>query len=138
MTALDIEREVAATPDNGSGPSVLRFKFDADGSGQNTRIDYKLTDNMAGQTVKGSVVLQGRISADDVLDMAAGLQQGRLFDPNEAGVPDLSEKMPTSWTDAGETFHSIERISYTSQPAPGYLPTAEQFAGVFSDQGYDY
>lgn len=138
MTALDLDRDVAATPDNKGDPSGLRFEFNREGSGGNTRIDYKLSDHMAGQSVKASVVLEGRITEDDVRDLAEGLEYGRVFDPYRAGFPDLAEKMPSSWNDSGESFHAIERISFTSNPAPDYLPTTDQFLASIVEYSADY
>lgn len=133
MTALDFDRDVAATPDNNGGSPVMRFEFDAEGSGQNTRIEYKLVDHMAGHSAKASVVLEGRITRDDVLDLAENLDSGDIFNPYKAGFPDLSEKMPSSWKDSGGAVHVIQRISYTGNPAPDYLPTTDQFLASLID-----
>jgi hypothetical protein len=136
MTALELDRDVAATPDNNGGSPVLRFEFNAEGSGQNTRIEYKLVDHMAGHSAKASVVLEGRITREDVLDLAENLEFGDIFNPYKAGFPDLSEKMPSSWKDSGGAVHVVQRISYTNNPAPDYLPTTDQFLASVIDYSH--
>lgn len=136
MTTLEIDRDVAATkPDDKGDREKLRFEFNTETSGQNTRIDYKLVDHRAGLSAKASVVLEGRISADDVADLHEGLEGGRIFSTYKAGFPDLSEKMPASWNDSGEAVHVIERVAYTSHPAPDYLPSCDQFVASIVDYG---
>jgi hypothetical protein len=137
MTALELDRDVAATPDSSGGTPALKFEFDAEGSGQNTRIEYKLVDHMAGHSAKASVVLEGRITRHDVLDLAENLEFGDIFNPYKAGLPDLSEKMPTSWKDSGGSVHIIQRISYTGNPAPDYLPTTDQFLASLIDYSFE-
>ena len=104
----------------------------------NLYIDYKLVDNMAGHTVKSSVVLEGRITADDVQDLAESLEFGEILDPRKAGFPDLAEKMPSSWVENDGAVHVLTRISYTSNPAPDYLPTTDQFLASVVDYSLHY
>ncbi|NTF18176.1 hypothetical protein G6L37_07135 [Agrobacterium rubi] len=137
MTALDLDRDVAATPDNKAVPSGLSFEFNRDGSGNNTRFEYEIVDRMAGKTAKSSVVLEGRITLDDVQDLAENLECGCFLDVHKAGFPDLAEKMPSSWVDTGESMHILRRISFSSNPAPGYLPTTDQFLASVIDYQYD-
>jgi len=138
MTTPDLDRDVAATPDNKGAPSGLRFEFNRDGEGCNTRIDYKLVDHMAGHTVKSSVVLEGRIAEDDLRDLADSLESGVILDVSKAGFPDLAEKMPSSWTDSGGSMHVLTRVSYTSNPAPRYMPTTDQFLAAYADYAADF
>jgi hypothetical protein len=134
MTTLEIDRDVAAAkPDDKGDQEKLRFEFDAEGQGLNTRVEYKLVDNMAGHSAKSSVVLEGRITRDDVLDLAENLEFGSFISPYKSGFPDLSEKMPSSWKDSGGAIHVLQRISYTSNPAPDYLPTTDQFLASVID-----
>lgn len=138
MTTPDLDRDVAAATDNKGAPSDLGFEFSRDGEGCNTRIDYKLVDHMAGHTVKSSVVLDGRITDDDVRDLADSLDPGGILDVSKAGIPDLAEKMPSSWIDSGRSVHVLTRVSYTSNPAPKYLPTADQFLAAHVSYPIDY
>jgi hypothetical protein len=137
MTALELNRDVAATPDN-RGSVDLRFEFNAEASGKNTRFDYKLVDPVSGLHASASVVLEGRITNDDVQDLADNLESGNVITPYKAGFPDLSEKMPASWKDSGSAAHVIQRISYTDHPAPDYLPTTDQFLASVIDYSMSY
>lgn len=114
--------------------SPLPFGFDG-GEGVNTRIDYRLLDHTSNSSAKGSVVLAGRITKDDLFDLAESLESGVFFEPFRGGIPDLGEKMPRSWNGADTARHAIDRISFTNNSEAAYLPTADQFIAALSD-GY--
>jgi hypothetical protein len=135
MTAPEFDRDVACKSDNSGGSKSPRFEFHSECDGRNTRIDYKLVDHRAGHSVKSSVVLEGRITRDDILDLAENLDFGDIIDPYRAGFPDLSERMPSSWKDSGGAVHVVQRISYTNNPAPDYLPSTDQFLAAVIDYG---
>lgn len=115
-----------------------RFGFNGGSEGCNTRIDYRLVDHMSGTSAKGSVVLAGRLTKEDVADLRDTLENGCNFEPFRAGIPDLNEKMPASWKDSGTSFHAIDRIAFTDHAEADYLPSAEQFASALSDDYGQY
>jgi len=102
------------------------------GEGDNTRIHYVM---MSGgrKLGEGDCVIDGRLTAEDIETIRTFLAANGGFRPDEAGVPDLIERMPLSWTPAGDEVHTITKISYTnSRPTAGSLDAA-QFAYCFEE-----
>lgn len=112
----------------------LPFEYNAEGKGANTRIDYAFKD--ADYTVRESIVLEGRLTADDVAEISRSLKDGCFFIPRKLGLPDVLSRMPSTWEEEGEPFHFIERISYTPRPENEFAPSAEQFAALA--ENYDF
>jgi len=103
----------------------MPFEFNSTGAGANTRIDYALHDGA--HHARESIVLEGRLSEEDITEIIESLDDGNLFLPNKVGIPDLLSRMPGSWVEGDKDyFHTIERISFTNNPEGGYV-TAEQF-----------
>lgn len=105
----------------------LPFEF-SDGNGANTRIDYAFRDGDV--VVRESIVLEGRVSIDDVQGMAESLKEGCKFLPRKLGVPDLVSKMPSSWIETADPYHEIERISFTAREEDDFAPSSEQFVAM--------
>ncbi|MBY3155245.1 hypothetical protein HFO56_23260 [Rhizobium laguerreae] len=134
-------------------------RFDViDGEGENTRIHYVMSEEVVipartepgpdGTTVlieektllrklkEADIVLEGRISGEDVETIREYIANNRGFDPDKAGVPDLVELMPLSWVPSGNERHDIAKIGFTaSKPTPGSID-ADHFTTGF--QTYDY
>lgn len=139
--------------------STLPARFDViDGEGDNTRIHYVMSEEVViparsepgpnGTTIvheektvlkklrEADIVLEGRITAEDIETIREYLADSRGFDPDKAGVPDLVEQMPLSWNPSGNERHDIARIGFTaSKPTPGSAD-ADHFTTGF--QTYDY
>lgn len=112
--------------DNYMRSNDLPFEFNSTGAGANTRIDYALHDG--GKQAKESIVLEGRVSEEDIKEIIEALDKGKYFLPNKVGIPDLLSRMPASWDEEDKDyFHSIERISFTNNPEDDYAVSAEQF-----------
>lgn len=102
------------------------FEFNSTGTGSNTRIDYALYDGV--HHARESIVLEGRLSEEDVKEIIETLDEGKLFLPNKVGIPDLLSRMPGSWVeDDKDYYHTIERVSFTNNAESEYV-TAEQFS----------
>ena len=67
--------------------SVAPFTVDASTSGVNTRIDYRFVT--PSKSVKGSVVVEGKFTDDDISALRENLPDGVSFVPRKLGVPDL-------------------------------------------------
>lgn len=106
---------------------VSPFVVDTDGSGCNTKIDYFFAS--AGKKVKGSIVVEGKFTADDIASLRDNLEEGVMFDPQKLGLPDLFSKMPSSWN-GDEVLHSIERISIVNRDFDEDAPSAEQLVAM--------
>lgn len=105
------------------------------GEGENTRIHYVMSSG--GRKLKeADIVLEGRISAEDIDTIREYLTTNEGFRPDTVCVPDLVELMPLSWTPTGDERHDISKISYTnSKPTAGSVD-ADHFASGF--QSFDY
>lgn len=102
------------------------FEFNSTGAGSNTRIDYALYDGA--HHARESIVLEGRLSEEDIKEIIETLDEGNLFLPNKVGIPDLLSRMPGSWVEGDKDYyHTIERVSFTNNTESEYV-TAEQFA----------
>lgn len=106
------------------------FEFNSSGAGANTRIDYALYDGA--HNAKESIVLEGRLSEEDINDIIESLEDGKLFLPNKVGIPDLLSRMPSDWEEEDRDYpHVIERISFTNNPEGDYV-TSEQFVTMIA------
>jgi hypothetical protein len=110
--------------------SVAPFTVDASTSGVNTRIDYRFAT--PSKSVKGSVVVEGKFTDDDIQALRENLERGALFVPRKLGIPDLFHLMPSSW-DGSEEEHVIERISSSNAQADPDAPTFEQVVSLSDD-----
>jgi hypothetical protein len=107
--------------------SVAPFVVDANHKGPNTRIDYHFA---SGRTVvKGSVVIQGNFTEEDIQSLRENLVDGAMFDPQRLGLPDLISKMPASW-DGEEYLHAIDRVSATESEYDEYAPGADHLVAL--------
>lgn len=107
--------------------SVAPFSVDANSQGNNTRIDYHFTSEK--RTVKGSVVVEGKFSDEDISALRQNLDEGSLFNPGKLGIPDLFHKMPASW-DGDETDHVIDRIALSNAQYDADAPSFDQLVGL--------
>ena len=107
----------------------------SDGDGENTRIHYVMSSS--GRKVKeADLVLEGRLSAEDIDTIRTYLADGEGFRPDAVGVPDLAELMPLSWNPKGDELHDIVKIGFTnSKPTSGSVD-AEHFTSGF--EVYDF
>jgi hypothetical protein len=107
----------------------------SNGEGENTRIHYVMSSG--GRKLKeADIVLEGRISAEDIETIREYLDGNEGFKPDAVCVPDLVELMPLSWTPKGDERHDIVKIGYTnSKPTAGSVD-ADHFASGF--QTFDY
>ena len=104
----------------------LPFEVNSTGAGANTRIDYALHDG--GVHAKESIVLEGRLSEEDIKEIIEALESGKHFLPNKVGIPDLLSRMPASWNEESKDYlHTIERISFTNNQEDDYAVSADQF-----------
>ena len=110
--------------------SVAPFTVDASTSGVNTRIDYRFVTPT--KSVKGSVVVEGKFTDDDILALRENLPDGVSFVPRKLGIPDLFHLMPSNW-DGSEEEHVIERISSSNAQADPDAPTFEQLVSLADD-----
>lgn len=106
----------------------LPFEFNSEGKGSNTRLDYAFKDG--NYAVRESVVLEGRLSEEEIREISGNLLEGCRFLPGKLGIPDLLSKMPTTWEEKDESFHFIERVSFTPRPEDDFVPSAEQFLAL--------
>lgn len=110
--------------------SVAPFTVDANTSGVNTRIDYRFIT--PSKSVKGSVVVEGQFTDDDIQALRENLKNGVSFVPRKLGVPDLFHLMPSSWS-GSEEEHVIERIAASNAQADPDSPTFEQVVSLSDD-----
>lgn len=110
--------------------SVVPFTVDANSTGVNTRIDYRFTT--PAKSVKGSVVVEGKFTTEDIQILRENLKDGVAFVPNKLGIPDLLHLMPTSWN-GDEIDHVIERVTASNAQADPDAPTFEQLVGLSDD-----
>jgi hypothetical protein len=138
--------------------STLQGHFDViDGEGDNTRIHYVMSEVvlpaipeigsnevalMTEPTIQlrklkeADIVLEGRISEEDIDTIREYLANHDGFIPDAVGVPDLMELMPLSWNPSGNERHDIAKIGFTnSKPTAGSID-ADHFTTGF--QTYDY
>jgi hypothetical protein len=105
------------------------------GDGDNTRIHYVMSSGSR-KLKEADIVLEGRISAEDIDTLRDYLNDNKGFKPDAVCVPDLVELMPLSWTPTGDERHDIVKIGYTnSKPTAGSVD-ADMFASGF--QSLDY
>jgi len=110
--------------------SVAPFTVDANTNGVNTRIDYRF--NVAAKSVKGSVVVEGKFTDDDIQSLRGNLKNGVAFLPRKLGIPDLFHLLPSSWNGTEEE-HVIERVSASNAVADPDSPTFEQIVSLSED-----
>ena len=103
------------------------FVVDANAKGNNTRIDFQFA--AAGRTLKGSVVVQGTFSEEDISSLRENLADGAEFDPQKLGLPDLIVQMPASW-DGDEYLHRITRIMATDAEFDDEAPSTDQIIAL--------
>ncbi len=107
----------------------------ADGDGNNTRIHYVMSSG--GRKLKeGDIVLEGRLSGEDIETVREFLADNEGFRPDNVGIPDLVEQMPLSWSPTGEERHDIARISYTNAKPTAGSVDADHFVSGF--EAIDY
>lgn len=104
--------------------SVTPFVVDASGAGANTRIDYHFAAQ-GGRPVKGSVVVEGNFSDEDIESLRSGLDEGAMFQPSKFFIPDLLSKVPANLIGDDER-HVIDRITRTAHEADEDAPSADQ------------
>lgn len=131
-------RLAAALPSLDTATDVYQTHVDLTGSGVNTKIYLHYTDG-ANYKVGKTVVVHGRMSADDVRTVLASLDGGESFIPGQVGLPDLQD----SFMDASEwnpeydhVWHDLCEISYTDAPPTENLGAVE-LAGAFSRVVWD-
>lgn len=106
--------------------NISPFVVDANG-GANTKIDYHFASE--GRKVKGSIVVEGKFSTEDIASLRDNLEDGVGFNPQKLGIPDLFSKMPSSW-DGDDVLHVIERITEVDRDFDEDAPSAEQIAAM--------
>jgi hypothetical protein len=102
------------------------FVVDTNG-GFNTKIDYLFASE--GRKVKGSVVVEGTFTEEDIASLRENLEDGVSFNPQKLGIPDLFTKMPASWN-GDEVLHTIERISQINRDFDEDAPSAQQIVAL--------
>jgi hypothetical protein len=102
------------------------FVVDTNG-GFNTKIDYLFASE--GHKVKGSVVVEGTFTEEDIASLRENLEDGVSFNPQKLGIPDLFTKMPASWN-GDEVLHTIERISQITRDFDEDAPSAQQIVAL--------
>ncbi len=105
---------------------VAPFVVDANG-GSNTKIDYCFASE--GRKVKGSVVVEGVFTEEDISSLRDNLEDGVNFEPQKLGIPDLFMKMPSSWN-ADDVLHTIERVSQVNRDFDDDAPSAQQIVAL--------
>ncbi len=85
---------------------------------------------------EGDIVLEGRLSGEDIETVREFLADNEGFRPDNVGIPDLVEQMPLSWSPTGEERHDIARISYTNAKPTAGSVDADHFVSGF--EAIDY
>jgi hypothetical protein len=107
------------------------FEYRADSPGDNTRIDYQISDD--GMKFRTSVVLAGKIGKDEAEEMERlfrGTWYKAVFEPSAFHLPDLTDVAADRWPLSGRQHHHITGMSVTDAVADRRLPNADQFVDM--------